>query len=177
MPERINGGQALAVLGAGTLIVSLFLDWYEPGDSAWTVFELNDLVLAGLALLTLAVTVGAWLRSPRLAAAESAILYAGIGTLIIVVASLIQPPPAALHRSPESGAWLGLAGALLITAGGILARARLSVVITLRPVEAGKRTGVRVTGRPEGTMPAPEPRPSDPEGETATRPIADEERG
>ena len=34
------------------LIVSLFLDWYER-LTGWTVFEIVDLVLAGLALWTI----------------------------------------------------------------------------------------------------------------------------
>ena len=45
MPERINGGQALVVVAAIGLIVSLFLDWYAPGVSAWTAFEIVDLLL------------------------------------------------------------------------------------------------------------------------------------
>jgi hypothetical protein len=54
MPERINGGQALVVLGAAALIVSLFLHWYEPGRSAWTVFEVWDLALAAIGIAALA---------------------------------------------------------------------------------------------------------------------------
>ena len=48
MPERINGGQALVAVGAIVLIVSLFLSWYEPGRTAWTVFEVWDVVLAAI---------------------------------------------------------------------------------------------------------------------------------
>src|SRR3954467_557744 len=54
MPERINGGQALVAIGAIVLLVSLFLSWYEPGLTAWTVFEVWDLVLAAICVAALA---------------------------------------------------------------------------------------------------------------------------
>src|SRR5919198_999056 len=134
MPERINGGLALAALGAVVLIVSLFLDWFEPSRSAWTVFEINDLVLAALALFTLGSATAGIIGSARSFSylPEGSIPYAGAGALIIVVAALIQHPPTALHSSPKLGAWLAFVGALLVTAGGVLLRARISVVVTLR---------------------------------------------
>ncbi len=58
MPERINGGFALAAIGAVVLFVSLFLNWFEPGLDAWTVFEIEDLLLAALALFTLYAVAG-----------------------------------------------------------------------------------------------------------------------
>ena len=51
-----EAGAAVAAVGALLLLVSLFLDWYgdgREGYSAWTLFELIDLVLAAIALLTL----------------------------------------------------------------------------------------------------------------------------
>src|SRR5436190_20720142 len=110
MPQRMNGGLVVAAIGAVILIVSLFLDWFAPARSAWTVFELNDLLLAGLGLLVLAVAAtdltgrseaGRYLP-------EGSVLYAGIGALVIVAASLIQPPPTGVHSAREVGAWLAL---------------------------------------------------------------------
>jgi hypothetical protein len=142
MPERINGGLVLAAIGAVLLIVSLFLNWFEPARDAWTVFELNDLVLAGLGLLVLGVAVADLLArpEPQRYFPEGSVVWAGVGALIIVVAALIQPPPAALHSSREIGAWLGLGGALLILAGGILMRARISLVIALRSPDRPRRS-------------------------------------
>ena len=175
MPERINGGLALSAIGAVVLVVSLFLDWYAPGRSAWTVFEFQDLVLAWVGVFVLGIAVADVAASPesRRYVPEGSVLWAGIGALIIVVATLIQPPPPALHDSPEAGAWIALVGAVLITAGGILLRARISVVITLRPREPASRTDIRVSGRPEGTMPEPPGGGSSTE-ETETRPIPGE---
>jgi hypothetical protein len=193
MAERINGGSVLATLGALALLVSLFLTWYDPGRDAWTVFELNDLVLAGLGLLALASSVPALLGSPGLRySSDASIPYAGVGALIIVMATLIQAPPSAAHDSPQFGAWLALGAAVAITLGGLLLRARVSVVITRRPRD--RTSAVRVASRPEGRM--PEPPPADahtadeaypyqdeyPEGDypeeepTETRPLGDEER-
>jgi uncharacterized membrane protein HdeD (DUF308 family) len=59
MPERINGGQALVAIGAIALIVSLFLNWYEPGRSAWTVFEVWDIVLAAIGIAAIAAILPA----------------------------------------------------------------------------------------------------------------------
>src|SRR5215211_7340716 len=157
MPTRINGGSVLAGLGGLLLLVSLFLDWFEPSRTAWTVFEINDLALAALAALTL-YAAGRSLRSAagtRTVPTEGSIVYAGIGALIIVAATLIQHPPAALHSSPQIGAWLALLGAVMITVGGLLVRGRLSIVVTLRPRE--RTSTIRVAQRPEGTMPTPPP--------------------
>jgi hypothetical protein len=195
MPERINGGLVLATLGALALLVSLFLTWYDPGRDAWTVFELNDLVLAALGLLALASSLPGLLGSPRLRfTPDASIPYAGVGALIIVTATLIQAPPSAAHGSPQFGAWFALGAAVAITLGGLLLRARVSVVITLRPRDRNRTSTVRVASRPEGRM--PEPPPADPdtadepyphqdeypeddypeEEPTETRPLADEER-
>jgi hypothetical protein len=150
MPERFDGGVALAAIGAVLLFVSLFLDWFEPGRSAWTVFELNDLVLAALALATLFVAaLTLFAQDPRPHLPTGSIPYAGAGAMIIVAGTLIQHPPSALHSSPQVGAWLALVGAATIVAGGILQRARISIVVT-------RRAG-RESGRRPGATPPPEP--------------------
>src|SRR5919198_4207073 len=136
MPERIHGGQALVALGAVALIVSLFLNWFEPGDSAWTVFETLDLVLAAIAVGALAAVIPVPPTDRRpdggpLVAARWLPLLA-VAALVIVVAALINHPPAARGESPQVGAWMALGAVSLIIAGWGLSIARVSVVITLR---------------------------------------------
>ena len=142
MPKRINGGLVVAAIGALLLIISLFLDWFSPGRSGWTVFELNDLVLAGLGLLVLSIAAAdarAGANAKRFVP-EGSVVYAAIGALIIVAASLIQPPPGAVHASREVGAWLGLAATLVMLAGGLAMRARVSLVISLRGRDQPRRS-------------------------------------
>jgi hypothetical protein len=135
MPERINGGQALVVVAAIGLIVSLFLDWYEPGVSAWTAFEIVDLLLAALAVTALVIAIGGAIypEGSLAALAPRWLPAAGIAALAIVTAALINHPPAAIHRSAETGAWIALGAAGALALGGILSAARVSLVITLRP--------------------------------------------
>jgi peptidoglycan/LPS O-acetylase OafA/YrhL len=157
MPKRIHGGQMLVVVGGVALIVSLFLNWFEPGNSAWTVFETMDLVLAAIGLAAIAAVLPAPAAGGRPEGGPlvpARLLPAlGIVALVIVAAALINPPPAANGESPEVGAWIGLAAAIVLTAGASLSTARISVVITLRRAEPS------------------EPIEMDPEGETETRPL------
>jgi peptidoglycan/LPS O-acetylase OafA/YrhL len=167
MPERINGGQALVAIGAIALIVSLFLSWYEPGRSAWTVFEVWDIVLAAIGIAALAAIVPARrtdVRDEHIVPERWLPALAG-AALVIVVVSLINHPPAARGASPEVGAWLALGAAVLLGAGAVLSRARISLVITLRSTE-------KASAAPS-PPPAPEPEPADSdfEAETATQPL------
>jgi peptidoglycan/LPS O-acetylase OafA/YrhL len=167
MPERINGGQALVAIGAIALIVSLFLSWYEPGRSAWTVFEVWDIVLAAIGIAALAAIVPARrtdVRDEHIVPERWLPALAG-AALVIVVVSLINHPPAARGASPEVGAWLALGAAILLGAGAILSRARISLVITLRSRERAS------TAPPPPPAPEPEPPDADLEAETATQPL------
>ena len=63
-------GPLVAALGALLLIVSLFLDWYED-LTAFTVFEFLDLLLFGLALVTLAALAATLGVAPYAGAARA----------------------------------------------------------------------------------------------------------
>jgi hypothetical protein len=132
MARRLNAGEILAALGATLLLVSLFMDWYEPGLSSWTVFEIVDLTLAAIGIGTLVGTVGAWFGRDVTERGERALVFLAAGALIIVAASLIDPPPAALDSSPEVGGWLALAGTILMLAGSLLRDLGLSIVVAPR---------------------------------------------
>jgi len=164
MPERINGGQALAAVGAIGLIISLFLHWYDPGRSAWTVFEPWDLILAPIGIAALAAVVplprGSGRPEPVVAQRWLAIL--GGAALVIVVASLINHPPAARGGSPKLGNWIALASAFILTAGGILTTSRISLVITVRPSDSA---------RPRSSTPEPEVPAEVYDAETKKQPI------
>ena len=128
----------LAALGALLLAVSLFLDWFAPGLSAWTVFEALDMVLAAIALTTLAAVVPRLIGAPKRSIVPEGVLPAlGITAFVIVGIQLINHPPAAIGRDEEVGAWLALAGATLLLIGTTLLRTR--VTISMSPREPAPR--------------------------------------
>jgi hypothetical protein len=164
MPERINGGQALVVLGALVLVVSLFLHWYEPGRSAWTVFEVWDVVLAAIGIAAIAAVVPLRrdaTRDAHLVPLTWLPALAG-AALVIVLVALVNDPPAARDSGPEVGAWLALGAAIVLATGAVLSRARISLVITLRSPDQ--------TRSPDRPAPAPtEPAEPGVDPDTATQ--------
>lgn len=169
---RIEGGVALVAIGAVLLLVSLFLDWYQPGRSAWTVFEVWDLVLGVLALVAL-VAVAGRLRLVR-SRPDSWLVGPSVVAFVIVVASLLNHPPAAIGQDPMIGIWLALVAAVLMLVGVALSVAQVSVainvhrgavdgssVVTPEPTAGGTVTGAR--GR-RFRRPPPVPAPSTDDG-------------
>lgn len=142
MPERINAGQILVVVGAVALFVSLFLNWYEgpfAGEgalSAWTAFELLDIVLAGLALVAIAAAVPILREGPATLISSRWLPCLGLAAFVLVAVTLLNDPPGARDRGLEPGAWIGLAGAALLAVGGLLSFARVSLVVSMRPADA-----------------------------------------
>ena len=125
-------GPLLAIPGALLLLVSLFLDWYEPGLDAWKVFEVLDLVLAAIALacvLAAAERLGARLPGGR--AVSRALPALGILALVIVASQAINHPPAAVGEDPDTGLWLALAGAALLALGAVLSTSRISLAVNV----------------------------------------------
>lgn len=122
-------GLLLIAIGAILLLVSLFLEWFEPGIEAWDVFEVWDLVLAALAIAALvAVASRMGFGPPR---PSSWLVAAAAISLIVVVAALLDHPPAAdgPGNDPAIGIWLALAAAILMLAGTLLSVARISVAL------------------------------------------------
>src|SRR4051812_18354915 len=125
--RRIEAGPLIALLGALVLLVSLFLDFYEPGLSAWEVFEVLDLVLAALAVL--GGLAAASLAGAPVPTIDARVLGWSAGAaLVIVVATLLNHPPAVSDATdPDIGLWLALAGSALMAAGALLSIARVNV--------------------------------------------------
>ncbi len=57
----------------------------------------------------------------------------------VVVAQLLDPPPAARGEAREVGAWLALGGSALMVAGAVLAMAQISVTIDVTERERRQR--------------------------------------
>jgi hypothetical protein len=119
MTRRFEAGPALVALGAIVVLVSLFLDWYVPGITAWDAFEVFDVLLTALAVFALAAALG--LLAPELAYIDRAWLPVTVGAVLVIVASqLLDPPPAAADTERDTGGWLALAGAAVMVVGTIL---------------------------------------------------------
>jgi len=133
MQGRINLAGVLAVVGAAALLVGLSLEWFEPEISAWTAFEVVDLLLAAIAITVVAATLGRSPSRPWLERTAGWLAAAAFAALVLVLASLVNKPPAAVDRSIEIGAWVSLGGAFLLVVAAILATTEVSVVVALRP--------------------------------------------
>jgi hypothetical protein len=134
LPERFDAGTGLVALGGVLLLVSLFIDWFTPGGDAWAVFEIVDILLAALGV---AAILAALPRPGGLDRAVPAIAYAA---LVIVAVQLIDQPPAARGAGLETGAWLALAGTLVMALGATLSAASISVTVDVKGRERRRRT-------------------------------------
>jgi hypothetical protein len=118
--RRLRSGELLALAGAICLIVALALPWYENSQgklSAWDTFgvavALLILAAAGALALVLATITERTTAIPVAAAVWSTLL--GILATSAAVVRLLERPEHATMLC--SGAWLALAGALLVLIG------------------------------------------------------------
>jgi hypothetical protein len=89
--------------------------------TAWQVFDTADIALAACAgaVLFAVVTVSSGTRDPGTAARLA--LAAGAAAAVLVGVKLASPPGPADLLEVRYGAWVALAGALLVAAGGLMA--------------------------------------------------------
>jgi hypothetical protein len=123
------------------LTVSLFLDWWE-GVTGFTAFEALDLVLLALAVVTaLALGAEAGLRLPVVAPAGGA-LPPALLALVIVLVQLVNDPPLVVGGGGpghDTGIWVALAGAVLMSAGALVTASRISLAVDVRRREPARR--------------------------------------
>jgi hypothetical protein len=141
--DRLNRGEAIALIAAIALFVFMFLGWYGSeiagqagkidfgdgagtGGSAWAALEGISLVL----MLTIAVTLGAALLAlldsdwkPAIPPSAAVSVLGGLSFLLILLRILFPPDfgtlgGIAVNATPELGIFLGLAAAAGIFYGG-----------------------------------------------------------
>ena len=140
MTRRFEVGPILVALGALLLLVSLFLEWYGP-LSAWEAFEVVEVLLAALAVGALVVAAGQLV--PDLELGDRRWLPPIVAAVaVLVVAELIDPPPAAGAEDLAQGAWLAFAAALVMVAGAVLTVGRISFAIAVEGRELRERVAV-----------------------------------
>jgi hypothetical protein len=106
--------------------------------TGWRAFEVTDVVLAlgaGAALLA----VGALAAGSSLAPAATGrvLACAGVAGTLLIAARLVSPPMPADMLSTRAGAWTGLAGAVLVAVGGMLAAGQSAARATAPPPPGG----------------------------------------
>ena len=137
MTRRIEAGPVLVGLAALVLLVSVFLDWYEPNVTAWQAFEVLDLLLAALALAALVTVVGT-LR-PDAVVIERQALPLIVAAVLVIVASQILDPPPGISGDPLIGAWLALGAAVVMSIGAVLTLGRVSFSLTVEERDTRRR--------------------------------------
>ena len=138
---------ALVAIGAIAVLISLFLDWYDPGLNAFDVFEVVDWLLVALCVGALVViATESW--SAGGAASNRLAWICGV-LAFVVVAQVLDPPPAARGADREIGAWLALGGSALMVGGAVMALLQISVTIDVSERERRRRMAA-VDARGEG---------------------------
>ena len=118
--RRLRVGEWLAGLAGATMLVSLFLTWFDE-QSGWEAFAITDVLVALVAvgaLVLLVVTARFRSASPAIAY-EGLLTLAGLVTLLVVAIRLIWPPDDAVDTG--AGAWLGLAASSGLVAACLVA--------------------------------------------------------
>ena len=162
MTRRIEAGPVLVGLGALVLLISLFLDWYQPHVTAWDAFELVDLLLAALAVAALAGAVGA--IRPDATVVERHWLPGIVLAIVVVVAVQIIDGPPGVDGNPDTGAWLALGAAAVMAVGTLLTLGRVSFALTVEGRDTRRRVSA-VDARSD---------PTTTEGPAVARPAEDE---
>jgi len=117
---RLRSGELIALVGAILVIVALTRPWYENAEavlSAWSTFgpAVVLIVIAALSALVLALTtITERSTAFPVASAVWSVLFGLIGVIAAIVRVLERPDSA---TSLCAGAWLALAGTILIFAG------------------------------------------------------------
>jgi hypothetical protein len=138
MTRRFELGPIIVAAASLLLLVSLFLDWYGPGVSAWDAFEIVDVLLAALAIAAIVAAIGA--LAPEAGYLDRRWLPALVAAVaVLVAASIINPPPAAAGANADLGAWIAFGAAMAMLIGAVLSIGRVSFSVALEGREPRQR--------------------------------------
>ena len=160
--RRLRAGEPVAALAGAALLVSLFLPWYRtcsPGGgcdehvSGWQALAVNDVLFAVIALAAIGLlVVTATQPTGAVPIAYASLLFlTSMVVAVLAILRVLSLPEDAAGRA--FGAWIGLAGAIAITFGAVLAMRDERLSGSGRPTDS---TGLPVEGPPEiEVIPAP----------------------
>jgi hypothetical protein len=125
--RRLRVGEGVLALSGAALLVSLFLPWYERGDtsvSGWESFTVIDVLLAAIAIFALTAVVAA-ATQPTTAVPISfeslSVLFGLVASVLALIRVLDVPDFGGAGWGTAAGAYLGLAGAVGVAAGALVA--------------------------------------------------------
>ncbi len=108
--RRLRGGELLAAVSAGGLLLAMFLDWFG-GHSAWEALTIGRVLLVAVAALALTLVALTLTARPVAMAGSAASITVGVAALVLVYllyrVGLNEPGTDAAHTIGE-GAYLGL---------------------------------------------------------------------
>ncbi len=118
--RRLRLGELLALAGAVCVIVSLFERWYENADgnlTAWNTFGPSVVLLLAATAAALALVLST-ITERSTALPVAAAVWSTLFGIVAVIAAIVRVLERPEHATSVCvGAWLALAGAILILAG------------------------------------------------------------
>ena len=154
MTRRFDIGPIVLALGAIILLIALFLDWFAAWN-AWEVFEITDILLAALAVAGFGAALG--LLMPDVDFVDRRFMPPIVGAALILVLNQLLAPGVALDEADlGTGAWMALAGALVMVIGAVLSLSRLSFSVAMEGRDRRQRVSA-VDHRPPPTETGQQP--------------------
>ena len=148
MTRRFDIGPIVLALGAIVLLIALFLDWFATRN-AWQVFEITDVLLAGLAIAGFVAALG--LLVPDVDYVDRRFMPAIVGAALILVLNQLLAPGVALEEADlGTGAWMALGGTLVMVIGAVLSLSKVSFSVAMEGRDRRQRVSA-VDHRPPPT--------------------------
>ena len=148
MTRRFDIGPLVLALGAIVLLIALFLDWFDAWN-AWEVFEITDVVLAALAVAGFVAALG--LLLPDVDFVDRRFMPWIVGAALILVLDQVLAPGVGLDEADlGTGAWMALAGVVVMAIGAVLSLSRVSFSVAMEGRDRRQRVSA-VDHRPPPT--------------------------
>jgi hypothetical protein len=148
LTRRFDIGPIVLALGAIVLLIALFLDWFAAWN-AWQVFEITDVLLAALAIAGFVAALG--LIAEDVDFIDRRFMPWIVGAALVLVLNQLLAPGVALEEAElGTGAWMALAGVLVMVIGAVLSLSKVSFSVAMEGRDRRQRVSA-VDHRPPPT--------------------------
>jgi hypothetical protein len=164
LTRRFDIGPFVLALAALVLLVSLFLPWVDYGSvarglgaqvagdgsyNAWQLYEITDLLLAGLAIAALVGAIG--LLVPDADYIDRRHLPWLVGVAFVLVVNQLLQPPISVRRSDFGlGIWLAFGATIVMGIGALLSLGKVHFAVAVEGRDRRRRVSA-VDHRPPPT--------------------------